>query len=276
MVEPSNIEPTDIKPTDIKPTDIRPTDIKPTDIGPTQSQGIGQPREFRCPKCGGHLSEIPSSQPLLDGFLGRNIVAKCDTCGMEVRLTEPKQPGANEENMATLPDCPRCHKLLGIAYLGRNLKASVRCPHCHTQFNAVGDRSTGKVRVAVRIPPVIMVFAVVVGLLLGLLIVGLVEGFIPNPFAGGGSWDGTYSEVCVWQIPGDEQRTASYTLTVVDGEVTGNPIGTVESDGTFTGVFVFGAGIPDLPVTGKFSKTDQFTLSGRSGQTTWEATVRKQ
>ena len=55
----------------VEPSNIEPTDIKPTDIGPTQSQGIGQPRESRCPKCGGHLSEIPSSQPLLDGRLPR-------------------------------------------------------------------------------------------------------------------------------------------------------------------------------------------------------------
>ena len=265
-----------VEPTNIEPTDIKPTDVKPTDIGPTQPEGINKSREFRCPKCGGHLSEIPSSAPMLDGFLGRNFVAKCDACGMEVRLTEPRQPAADEENIATLPDCPRCHKPMGIAYLGKHLKATVRCPHCHTRFNAAGNRSTGKVVVAFRIAPVFMVFAVVVGVLLGLLIVALVVGYIPNPFAGGGSWDGTYNEVCVWQIPGDEQRTASYTLTVVNGEVTGNPIGTVASDGTFTGVFVFGAGIPDLPVTGTFSKTSQFTLSGRTGQTTWEATVRRQ
>ncbi len=135
----------------VEPTNIEPTDIKPTDIGPTQSEGINKPWEFRCPKCGGHLSEMPSSEPLLNGFLGRNIVAKCDACGMEVRLTEPRRPGADEENIATLPDCPRCHKPMGIAYLGKHLKAAVRCPHCHTQYNAVGDRSTGKVRAAVRI-----------------------------------------------------------------------------------------------------------------------------
>jgi len=235
MVEPTNIEPTDTKPTDVKPTDVKPTDIKPTDIGPPQSEGINKSWEFRCPKCGGHLSEIPSSRPLLDGFLGRNIRAKCDVCGFEAGLTRPRKP------------------------------------------RTAVDQSTDKaVMAGGRLAPVYMVFAVVGGVLLGLLIVGLVVGYIPSPFAGGGSYDDTYNEVCVWQIPGDQQRTASYTLTVVNGKVTGNPTGTVASDGTFTGAFVFGAGIPDLPITGTFSKTSQFTLSGRTGLTTWEASVRKQ
>jgi hypothetical protein len=102
---------------------------------------------------------------------------------------------------------------------------------------------------------------------------------ISLPSIGGSSgvsaYDGTYDVTSTFAVVGDNgdtlnsdpgiPRTASASFIIENGQTASSFItGAVDANGNFSGTFIFGAGIPDLQITGTFSTTDQFTLQGSS------------
>jgi hypothetical protein len=101
---------------------------------------------------------------------------------------------------------------------------------------------------------------------------------------GGLAYDGTYDFTETYAVWGDNlngvgpgtPRTSSGSFTIENGKsTTAGFTGAVDANGNFSGIFVFGAGIPDLPVTGTFSTTASFTISGSSVNTWLTMQVRK-
>jgi hypothetical protein len=80
--------------------------------------------------------------------------------------------------------------------------------------------------------------------------------------SGGSAYDGTYDLTYTVSVPGDT-HSGSGSFTIENGKSTSPYItGSVSANGKFSGTFVMGAGIPDVPITGTFSNTSTFTLSG--------------
>ncbi len=86
---------------------------------------------------------------------------------------------------------------------------------------------------------------------------------------GSGNWDGTYSGETITETPMSTE-TDYGSFTVVNGYVSvGRFEGYVNSSGWFEGSIVVSEGAPAITVTGQFSLTDTFTLSGSYGNSSW-------
>lgn len=125
------------------------------------------------------------------------------------------------------------------------------------------------------------------GLVAGLITFGVLAGVLWSQgfFGGGGggggggsaaSYDGTYSANTTTVTPSGTVY-GSGTFTVSNGYVSeGNFNGTVSASGHFTGTMAnVSPGSPTLTMTGQFSLTSTFTLSGSSGNTSYTISAYK-
>lgn len=83
----------------------------------------------------------------------------------------------------------------------------------------------------------------------------------------GGAFDGSYAATIGTTTPAGTVVGAA-TFTVTDGKVANalaSFTGTVAADGAFTGTSIPCQGCRGVPITGTFSRTANFTLSGTSG-----------
>ncbi len=94
--------------------------------------------------------------------------------------------------------------------------------------------------------------------------------------ATGTCFDGTYAGTTTTKSPlGTTSGQGSFD--VVNGKVSKGVFnGTVDCNGDFSGTFVLSPGSPPTTVTGKFSKTATFTLSGTRGSESVTMVLRKQ
>ncbi len=89
-------------------------------------------------------------------------------------------------------------------------------------------------------------------------------------------YDGTYDLTGTVKVVGLTGGSMRGSFTIENGKsITPGFTGSVSANGNFSGIMVMGAGIPDLPVTGTFSTTASFTISGSDTKSTVSLQVRK-
>ncbi|MFH1821856.1 MAG: zinc ribbon domain-containing protein [Methanobacteriota archaeon] len=124
-------------------------------------------------------------------------------------------------------------------------------------------KKQNRIGAAIAIPIIIAVVIGVPWLTLGYPIWEIFE----DGGGGGLSFDGTYAATVTTNTP-IGITTLQGTFTVVNGWVSdpsGVFTGTVDADGYFTGTTIVSPGSPPIAISGWFSNTGTFTLSGGSG-----------